>query len=41
MNKNSYFSHDSLNGDGPNDRAKKFNFKVSVGENIALSNSLA
>ena len=41
MVKNNYFSHSSLNGDGPGQRAKRFNFTGSIGENIAQSNSLA
>lgn len=40
MNKNNYFSHTSLNGDGPPQRALRFNFPGPVGENIAQSNSL-
>lgn len=40
MNKNNFFSHTSLNGDGPGQRAKKYNFTNSIGENIAQANSL-
>ena len=40
MKTNNYFSHTSLNGNGPGARAKKFNFTNSVGENIAKAFSL-
>lgn len=40
MARNNYFSHSSLNGDGPGDRAKKMGFYNSIGENIAQARYL-
>lgn len=40
MAQNNYFSHNSPNGDGPGERAKKMGFMSSIGENIAQARYL-
>lgn len=40
MARKNYFSHTSLNGDGPGDRARKMGFYNSIGENIAQARYL-